>query len=279
MRCVYLNGAYVPADEATIPAQDAGVLFGRGVFETFRARQGSVYRLDQHLQRLSVGAETLSIAPPATLSELPRIVRELSRRCELDDARVRLTLTAGPEGGEPSLLIQAKPATDYPPELYERGATAMVASARRNETSPLARMKTLNYMDNVLAREAARSEGADEAIILNSKGLVADGSAFNVFAIRDGTLRTPKVEDGALPGVTRGAVLELASKAGIATEETTVGLDDLVGAEEAFLTNAIAGVMPLVSVDGEKIGVGTPGPMTRRLREMSEREAKSSCSA
>ena len=244
MRCVYVNGEYVPAGEATLPALDAGVLFGRGVFETFRARQGSVYRLDEHLRRLRAGAETLSIAPPAALAELPAIVRELARRCELDDARVRLTLTAGAEGGAPSLLIQAKPATDYPPPMYERGASAVVASVRRNETSPLARTKTLNFMDNVLAREAARSAGADEAILLNGRGLVADGSAFNVFVVRDGHVRTPMVEDGALPGVTRGAVLELASEAGIAVEETTVTPSDLGGAEEAFLTNAIAGVMP-----------------------------------
>ena len=200
MRSVYVNGEYMSVDEATISALDAGVLFGRGVFETFRARQGSVYRLAQHLQRLRAGAETLSIAPPAALAELPAIVRELARQCELEDARVRLTLTAGPEGGEASLLIQAKPATDYPPAMYEQGATAVIASVRRNETSPLARMKTLNYMDNILAREAARREGADEAIMLNSQGLVADGSAFNVFAIRDGTLRTPRWRTGRCPG-------------------------------------------------------------------------------
>ena len=273
MRCVYLNGEYVPADEATIPALDAGVLFGRGVFETFRARRGSVYRVDQHLQRLKAGAKTLSVPLPQALAELPAIVRELARQCELDDARVRLTLTAGAEGGEPSLLIEAKPATDYPPTMYERGADAVIASVRRNETSPLARMKTLNYADNVLAREAARSEGADEAIMLNSKGLIADGSAFNVFVVRDGQLRTPTVEDGALPGVTRGAVLEQASEAGIEPEEAALTPDDIRGADEAFLTNAIAGVMPLVSVDGGKIGDGGPGPLTERIRELYERDA------
>jgi branched-subunit amino acid aminotransferase/4-amino-4-deoxychorismate lyase len=270
---VYLNGAYVAADEATLPALDAGTLFGRGVFETFRARQGSVYRLDQHLERLRTGAKTLSIALPAALGDLPAIVRELADRCELDDARVRLTLTAGPEGGEPSLLIQARPAVDYPPEMYEQGATTVVASVRRNETSPLAGLKTLNYLDNMLAREVARSAGADEAIMLNSRGLVADGSAFNVFVVQDGHLRTPTLEDGALPGVTRGAVLALASEAGIAAEEMAVRLDGMRDAEEAFLTNAIAGVMPLVSVDGAKIGDGTPGPLTRRMRELYEREA------
>ncbi|MFQ5474073.1 MAG: aminotransferase class IV, partial [Dehalococcoidia bacterium] len=271
--CVYVNGAYVPEEEATVPALDGGVLFGRGVFETFRARQGAVYRLDQHLDRLRAGAETLSIALPTARAELPTIVRELARRCELDDARVRLTLTAGPEGGEPSLLIQARPTTDYPPTMYERGATAVVASVRRNETSPLAGIKTLNYLDNVLAREAARSDGTDEAIILNNRGLVADGSAFNVFVVRDGGLRTPTREDGALPGVTRGAVLELASEAGIAVKETDITQDDLRTADEAFLTNAIAGVMPLVSVDGAKIGNGRPGPLTRRIGAVYEREA------
>jgi branched-subunit amino acid aminotransferase/4-amino-4-deoxychorismate lyase len=273
VRCVYLNGEYVPADEATIPALDAGVLFGRGVFETFRARRGSVYRLDQHLQRLKAGAKTLSIPLPQALAELPAIVRELARQCELVDARVRLTLTAGAEGGDPSLLIEAKPVTGYPPTMYERGAAAVIASVRRNETSPLAGVKTLNYTDNVLAREAAGSEGADEAIMLNGRGLIADGSAFNVFAVRDGQLRTPTVEDGALPGVTRGAVLELASEAGIAAEETALTPDDLQSADEAFLTNAIVGVMPLVSVDGGKIGDGRPGPLTQQVKELYERDA------
>jgi len=125
----------------------------------------------------------------------------------------------------------------------------------------------------VLAREAARVEGADEAIMLNGRGLIADGSAFNVFVVRDGSLQTPTVKDGALPGVTRGAVLELASEAGISAEEEALTLDDLRSADEAFLTNAIAGVMPLVSVDGGKIGDGRPGPLTRRIRELYERDA------
>jgi branched-subunit amino acid aminotransferase/4-amino-4-deoxychorismate lyase len=270
MAWVYLDGAYLPAEQARIAAGDAGLLYGRGLFETFRARRHSVYRLDRHYERLSAGARNLDIPLALTLSELQNVVRELSERCELDDARLRLTLTAGSEGGRPSLFVQARPASDYPEELYRRGLTALIASARRNETSPLSGIKTLNCLDNVLAREEARRSGADEALLLNTRGLLAEGSATNVFLVRAGALLTPPVEDGALPGVTRGVVLELASGAGLVSRETSLTLEELREADEALLTNAILGVAPLVRVGRQPIGDGQPGPNTRHLRELYE---------
>lgn len=278
MTWVYLDGAYLPAAEARVAADDAGLLYGRGLFETFRARRGAVYRLERHLERLAAGAQVLGIALPPALAELPDVVRELTERCGLEDARVRLTLTAGPStglrasagGGRPSLLIQARPATDYPERLHEVGVAAVVASVRRNETSPLSRVKSLNYLDNLLAREEARRAGADEALFLNTRGLLADGSASNIFILRGGGLLTPPVEDGALPGVTRGAVLELAGAADITAREASLSREELLGADEAFLTNAVAGVLPLVSVDGAKLGSGAPGEVTRRARALYE---------
>ena len=270
---VYLDGSYVPAAEARLAAADVGLLYGRGLFETFRARHGNVYRLEHHLERLRGGARLLGIAVPPTLTDVPGIVRELTQRCGIEDARVRLTLTAGPDGGQPSLLIQVRPATDYPESLYQRGISAVVASVRRNETSPLARIKSLNCLDNILTREEARRAGADQALFLNTRGRLAEGSTSNFFLIRDSELLTPPVEDGALPGVTRGAVLELARDAGIAIRETSLTLDDLRRADEAFLTNAVGGVLPLVSVDGADIGVGRPGPLTARIRGLYEAAA------
>ena len=265
MTWVYLDSGFIPAAEARVAAADRALLYGHGLFETFRARRGAVYLLDRHLARLKSGAQTLGIEPPAALSGLTAIVRELSERCGLADARVRLTLTAGAEHEQPALLIQAQPVTGYPHSLYEQGIAAVVATVRRNETSPLSRVKSLNYLDSLLARQQARAAGAHEALLLNTIGRVAEGSATNVFIVQGDQLVTPPLEDGALPGVTRGAVLELAAKAGLTPVEAPVTLADLRRADEAFLTNAIAGLLPLVTIDGAAVGAGTPGAYTQSL--------------
>ena len=273
MSWAYQDGAFVPASEAKVGADDAGLLHGRGVFETFRAGRGRVYLLERHWSRLRAGAAVLGIDVPVSLAELEAAVRELSERCRLDDARVRVTLTAGAPGGRPSLLVQARPASDYPEELYQRGLAAVIARARRNELSPLSRVKTLSCLDNVLAREEARRAGADEALFLNTRGLLAEGSATNVFLVREGELLTPPVEDGALPGVTRGALLDLAGGAGLAARDVSLTLEELHGAGEALLTNAVLGVAPLAQVDGRPVADGKPGPNARRLRELYQAAA------
>lgn len=274
MTVVYLNGAFLPPKEARVAADDESLLFGRGVYETFRARKGVVFRLSEHVRRLHAGAALLGISPPPDVASLADIVRELAQRCGLTDARVRLTLTAGPAGGRPSLLIQARPATDYPRELYHRGMTAITATVRRNETSPLSRIKSLNCLDNVMSRDRARAAGADTAILLNTRGVVAEASTANVFIVRDGVLITPPISDGALPGVTRGAVLDFARESGVEAAESSFELGELLGAEEAFLTSAVMGVMPLISVDARTIGTGQPGPVTHRLRRLYEATAR-----
>ena len=276
----YLDGALVPAAEAKVAAEDAGLLYGRGVFETFRARRGRVFRLEQHYERLQAGAAEVGVAVALSMVELEAAVRQLTERCGIDDARVRLTLTAGPAGGAdgpvrgaPAVVMQARPATEYGEELYERGMRAKVASVRRNDTSPLSRVKSLNCLDNLLAREEAQREGFDEALLLNTRGSVAEASARSVFAVRGREVVTPPIEDGALPGVTRAAVLELARGAGLAAREASLTLDELLTADEAFLTSAIVGVMPLVCVDAMMIGSGVPGEVTRRLRALYEAAA------
>ncbi len=269
----YQDGAFLPANEARVAADDAGLLHGNGLFETFRARQGRVYLLEHHVERLRAGARELAIDVPEDVDKLPEIVKELAGRCGLADARVRLTLTAGPTGGRPTLLLHARPATDYPPEMYTRGVTAAIASTRRNETSPLARIKSLSYLDNLLAKREALQAGADEALLLNTKGSLAESTTANLFVVRTREVVTPPVADGALPGVTRSAVLELAHAARIAASEATLTVDDLRHADEAFLTNAVAGLLPLVSVDGRNVGSGEPGELTGRLRALYEAAA------
>lgn len=270
MAWVYLNGDFVAPERALVAADDEGLLYGRGLFETFRARNGVVYRLDKHLERLAEGAALLGIPVPSPLKELAQAVGELAERCALPDTRVRLTLTAGPARGEPTVLMQARAVVEYPESLYERGMSAVVVSVRRNETSPLARTKSLSYLDNLLARAEARRAGADEALFLNTRGLLAEGSATNLFVVRQGELLTPPIEDGALPGVTRGSVMELALGAGIAVHEASLTLEDLRVADEAFLTNAVMGVMPLVAVDGAPLADGRLGPLSGRLRLLYE---------
>lgn len=273
MTVVYLNGAFIPPEEARVAADDAAVLFGRGVYETFRARRGAVFRLDEHVRRLREGAALLGIAPPPELAALAEVIRELAKRCGLEDARMRLTLTAGAFNGRPSLLLQARPATDYPPELYRQGMTAITATVRRNETSPLSRIKSLNCLDNVMSRDQAQAAGAGTAILLNTQGLVAEASTANVFILCNRGLATPPVSDGALPGITRGVVLDLARKTGIAASERSLRPRELLEADEAFLTSAVMGVMPLISVDGRAIGTGQPGPLTQRLQRLYEAAA------
>ncbi len=269
----YQDGAFLPLNEARVAADDTGLLRANGLFETLRARQGHVHLLDRHIARLRAGAGELDIAVPADVERLAEIVKELAERCGLSDARVRLTLTAGPKDGQPALLLQARPATDYPPEMYARGVTAVTAPVRRNETSPLTHIKSLSCLDNLLAKRAAIEAGADEALLLNTTGSLAEASNANVFIVRGGHVRTPPIADGPLPGVTRSAVLELAEAAGLRASEATLTVDDLRRADEAFLTNAVAGLLPLVSVDGRNVGSGEPGEMTGRLRALYEAAA------
>ena len=280
MSWVYLNGELVEAERAAVPALDRGLLYGYGLFETMRSYGGRVFRLAEHYRRLEAGADLLAIPVPLTLGALEEAVDATLARNTLPDARLRLTVTAGPEaGGGSSVVLLAREVTEYPPELRRRGMAAVVSGVRRNETSPLARVKSLNCLDNLLAREEARRSGAGEALLLNTRGFIAEGATSNVFLVRDGALLTPAVEAGALPGITRQAVLELAGEDGIAVEEADVALPDLFGAGEAFLTNSVMEVMPLVSVDGRPVGPGRPGPLTERLargyRELVARETSS----
>ncbi|MCH8160933.1 MAG: cytochrome P450 [Chloroflexi bacterium] len=238
-----------------------------------RGPEAAALNVSAEMTRLSTYIILRAVFGSTFTERLPEIAKELTERCGLSDARVRLTLTAGPEDGQPVLLLQAWPATDYPPEMYTHGVTAMIASVRRNETSPLTRIKSLSNLDNLLAKREALQAGADEALLLNTQGSLAEASIANLFIVLDGHIRTPPIADGVLPGVTRNAVLELAEAAEIAAREATLTVDDLRRADEAFLTNAIAGVLPLVAVDGRNVGSGEPGELTGRLRALYEAAA------
>ena len=268
---VYLNDSLVPRSKALISALDYGFLYGFGLFETMRAYSGRVFRLEYHLKRLAYAAKTLGL-PIKTLA-LKGAVIDTIQANRLSEARVRITVSIG-EGGmatdpstcnKPTVLIVAEHYQPHPEQVYQKGFRAVVSSIRRNSQSPLSRLKSVNYLESILARQEARTAGVDEALHLNDKGLLAEASMSNVFLVSGGTLKTPRQENGILPGITRQTILELASQLGINTIEQGIRLDEFFQTEEAFLTNSLIEVMALTEIDGKPIGSGRPGPLTRRL--------------
>jgi branched-chain amino acid aminotransferase len=270
-RLLWVNGELLPVGEAALDPRDRGFTLGDGLFETMRVRGGAVLRIERHLSRLRAGADVLGVSPlPKDEGLKDAIARTLAAN-GLTDAAVRLTISRGvpkrrgllpePEPN-PSMVIHAEPFTGYPAELYERGARAVISGIRRNEHSPLARVKSLNYLDNVLARYEAETRGADDALLLNTARDLACASAANLFLLLDGTLVTPSVTSGALPGTVRELLsAELAPRVGLEVVERTVRPQELRAAEEAFLTNALMGIVPLIEVDALPIGTGEPGPV------------------
>jgi branched-chain amino acid aminotransferase group I len=275
---IYLNGRLIPRFEAKLSPFDHGFLYGYGLFETMRTYNGRIFRLDSHLTRLRCSAESIGLTH--TILSTDEGKQCLKAACmatleanELNDARIRLTVSAGegdmtPDPGtcsSPTVLITAHNFAPLPPEKYETGFKAAVSFLRRNSQSPLSRLKSTCYMENVLARMTARAAGYDEAIFLNEQGYLAEGSTTNVFLVSHGELITPCFESGVLPGITRDAVLEIARTSNIKATERWVELNELVEAEEAFLTNSVLELMPLVSVEGKSIGSGKPGKLTGDL--------------
>ncbi len=282
---VYFNGRLVPVSEARLSAFDYGFLLGFGLFETLRCYGGHIFRLERHIARLMKSAEALGIAPRLGGLDLGDACYQVLKANGLGDARIRLTVSAGagdivPDPStcrEPTVFIVARKLTPLPDAVYQRGYRVVVSSVRRNSRSLLSQHKSTSWLENVFARSEARAAGFDEALLLNERGLVVECSASNIFAVRSGVLCTPPIESGALPGVTREVVLELAKASGIRFAVVDLGFEDLLRADEAFLTSSIIEVMPLTQVEARAIGDGRPGPVTQRLmsafRELVTREA------
>ncbi len=268
---VYLNGELIPINQAKVSVMDYGFLYGYGLFETMRGYGGKVFRLDNHLERLSRSAEIIGIR--VDIPEITNAVLETIKANQLSEARVRITVTVG-EGGmvpnlatcnEPTILVVAGSYHPYPEDVYQKGFRAIISSIRRNSQSVLSGLKSANYMASMLARQEARAAGVDEAICLNEKGLLAEASMSNIFLVSDGVPKTPKEESGILSGITRQVVLELAKQLNIKASEQDISLEEIFQAQEAFLTNSLMEIMPLVEVDGKQISSGKPGELTQRL--------------
>ncbi|MBN1188971.1 MAG: aminotransferase class IV [Dehalococcoidales bacterium] len=268
---VYFNGRFLSPEEARIAVTDYGFLFGYGLFETLRGYRGKLFRLKEHLDRLGKGAKELEI--PVINAELENAVQQTLKLSKLADARVRLTVTMGKGSpvpdpqtcSVPTVLVTVVPFAPPAEEVYQKGYRAVTSAIRRYSGSRLCGLKTACYLENIMARQQARREGADEAILLNEKGEVAEASGSNLFLVSRGILKTPGPQSGILPGITRQAVLELAPGTGITAVEDTLQPEDLSAADEAFLTNSLIEIMPLRTIDGQQIGRDIPGPVTQQL--------------
>lgn len=273
----YWNGRLVPADAVAISPYDRGLLLGDGVFETMRAYDGRLFGLAAHLARLQHGAAVLGLDLPADCATaLPRTLAANGWR----EAVLRLTVTRGPAPADRGGLLLAAPppptvlvtgrslagGAPYPARFYTDGLALATVGPPRNEQSPLSGCKSLNYGDQILARQAAARAGADEALQCNSQGAVVGASVANVFLVRAGTLYTPAPASGCLPGVTRAVVLDLARAAGLACVEGVLAPADFAAAAEAFLTNTLLEIAPVRAVDG-RVLPAAPGPITRVLQQ------------
>ncbi len=280
---VCVNGELRPAETASVSVFDAGFMQGVGLFETMRAYRGRVFRLEQHLDRLAASARTLGWAvipdPEETGASVARVLAELGAQ----DGRVRLTVTSGSlrgaAGAEPKLTIVASATVGgtYPAELYEQGATVVVSRYRQSRFDPTVGHKTTSYFARLAALREAHAAGALEALWLDDNGQVAEGAISSVFAVRGGRVCTPALETPILPGITRVAVIELAVELGVMVDERALAVADLCAAEEVFLTNSMMEVMPVVRVGGERIGVGRPGEVTRRLAQAYAQRVREEC--
>jgi len=273
---IYVDGSLYSKDDAKISVFDHGFLYGDGVFEGIRVYEGNVFRLAQHLDRLYRSAKTIALEIPLAQAEMTRAVLETVAANEKRNAYIRLVVSrgAGDLGIDPAncsratVVIIVDSIRLFPAELYAKGVAIVTASIRRVPIQSLdPRIKSLNYLNNILAKIEARRAGVLEAVMLNLDGHVAECTADNVFVVSGGRLSTPSLMDGALGGITRQTVLELAVEEGIAASEASLGMHDLYNADEVFLTGTGAEIMPVVSVDGRPIADGKPGHTTLALHE------------
>jgi branched-subunit amino acid aminotransferase/4-amino-4-deoxychorismate lyase len=269
-----LNGRLVPESAAVVPVTDRGFLYGDGLFETLHVYGRTVFRLEQHLERLEHGMRVLAFRPRPARAVLARWVKAAVAAGGFPEANVRLTVTRGTglrgpaiRGHyRPSVVIMVSRFRRRPETDYTRGVAAIVASFRRQEASILASLKTTAYLEQIIARREADAAGVDEAILLNNAGLLCEGSASNINLIHDGMLRVPEPRlSGALPGTAQQVAVELAEQIGIPVSHTALGLFDLRECDEAFLSGSLRELTPLVRVNGKAVGTGKPGPVTRRL--------------
>jgi branched-chain amino acid aminotransferase len=273
---IYLNGQFVDEKHATVSVFDRGFLYGDGVFETMRAYQGRIAWLEQHLDRLFQSAEMIYLRIRHSKQDFTAVLQELIDRNTLDNALIRITLTRGitSPGLDPepdshhTTVITTRPYLPYPATHYADGVSVVIVTVRRNLIDAVSpRIKSLNFLNSILAKAEATQKGAVDGIMLNQDNYLTEATTSNLFLVRHGELFTPAVTCGILEGITRNVVVELAEANGTSCHQQPLTVEELYSAEECFLTNTSMELMPVTQVDDRMIGNGRPGPVTNQLHD------------
>lgn len=271
---IYIDGKYYDENSAKISVFDHGLLYGDGVFEGIRAYNKRIFKLKEHIERLYYSAKAIMLTIPMTHSEMSKAVVETCRENKIVDGYIRLVVTRGigtlgldpNRCKKPSVIIIADKIQLYPQEVYEKGMKIITVPTTRNLHNALnPAIKSLNYLNNILAKIEAINAGVEEAIMLNNEGFVAECTGDNIFVIKDNSIYTPPLYAGALRGITRLVVMDIASDIGLRVVETNLTRYDLFNADECFLTGTAAELVPVTKIDGRTIGDGLPGPVTKKL--------------
>ena len=271
--CAYVDGKYVPKEQASISIYDHGFLYGDGVYEAIRAYDGIIFKLREHIDRLFESAKSIKIEMPFSKNDLRGLVVEVLRKNQLKNSYIRIVVSRGrgrmgvdPRNcPKPTIVIMAEPREPLFGENV-RGISAIVSSLRRTPSWSLdPRIKTLNYLNNIMAKIEAIESGVEEAIMLNEQGYVAETSTENIFIVKNGIVSTPHPSQGVLRGITRDTILEIARELGYTLEERAITVHELYNADEVFVTGTAAEVVPIVKITGRKIGEGEAGPVFARI--------------
>ncbi|MCK4373811.1 MAG: branched-chain-amino-acid transaminase [Candidatus Brocadiae bacterium] len=274
---VYINGELYEKADARISVYDHGLLYGDGVFEGIRVYNGTIFRCKEHIDRLFASARAIALEMPMTRDEVAEAMRHTLDANGLTDAYIRVLVTRGIgtlgldpyECTDPQVIIITGSIALYPPEYYEKGLELVTVPTVRNHPNAVnPRIKSMNYLNNILAKIECLQAGVTEAVMLNKEGYVAECTGDNIFIVKDGKLLTPPAHAGILEGITRGVVMELAREAGFEALEKDMTRFDLYVADECFLTGTAAEIIPVVRIDSRDIGDGKPGPTTLKLLEM-----------
>ena len=273
---VYIDGKLYPKEEAKISVFDHGLLYGDGVFEGIRCYNGNMFKFSEHIDRLYDSANAIALEIPMTKEEIGNAVKDTLDANNMKDSYIRLVVTRGIgklgldpfNCAKPQIIIITDLIELYPKELYEKGLDAVIVPTIRNHYEALnPKIKSLNYLNNILAKIECINSGAAEGVMLNKDGYVAECTGDNIFIIKDNEIITPPTYAGILIGITRNVVIDLATEAGIAIKEEQITRYDLYAADECFLTGTAAGIIPVARIDGRKISSGAPGRITRSLLE------------
>jgi len=272
---IWLNGKIVGERNAKVSVFDRGFMYGDGVFETMRGSHGVVFKLDEHLDRLYGSFKITGIKIPYSEDFLKGQIYKLLKINKFEEAYIRLTVTRGAgtvglakiECENPTVVITAKRFSPYPAWMYKKGICVKIVKVRQNENSPVSGIKSVSFLNYILARMEAKKIGFDDAIMLNSKNRVSEAAVSNIFLVKRGALITPSPESGILPGITRKVVIESSPRIGIKVKEAAVAPKDIYSADEVFLTNSMMEIMPVIRVDNKIIGSGRPGALTKKIHE------------